>query len=390
MALSHSPSIVTDGLNTYLDTANPKSFSPNAFPNSLDYFSWYVTSQGSANATRCTLSQDFTTGRSPANGIPLRMDVTANDPYTNSYNNSNWRFCEARAGDTWRVSVYVKSSDVSGSCELFLFGVNSNGVGFIDGAWLNISAQAFTISNTWTRIERTITMTHPDVRFFQFRLDGPNSNGAGTTVWWDGVQVERSTSLSKFNPKFNQNMNNIFDLNKQNFNGTLVNNITYSENQLNFNGSSSHLLLGNPGNPQQFTFSIWVKPDALNINASNNFRELIKANTTLIVIEQDGLISFRVPGVTAANFTAGSVSINTWTNITCVYNQTDRLIYQNGVLVGQQNIGPGTVNLGTMQLSEESIQSYSGAIACYKMYNRALSADEIKQNFNALRGRYNL
>jgi hypothetical protein len=49
--------------------------------------------------------------------------------------------------------------------------------------------------------------------------------------------------------------------------------------------------------------------------------------------------------------------------------------------VAMANVAPGLVRSACCGL-------YTGKIATFVAYNRALSADEITQNYNALRGRY--
>jgi len=77
---------------------------------------------------------------------------------------------------------------------------------------------------------------------------------------------------------------------------------------LEFDGSDDYVKVSDMGSPQQFTFSFWIDPYELNIDAGNNYRRIIDAATSnnFILIEQGGSVSFRVPGVNTNNYTAGS------------------------------------------------------------------------------------
>jgi hypothetical protein len=178
--------------------------------------------------------------------------------------------------------------------------------------------------------------------------------------------------------------------------GTLVNGVGYDSDNggsLSFDGVDDYANIGNIGSPQEFSVSCWVNPTELNINANNNYRRILVSSfsANFILIEQNGAISFRVPGHTNQNnYAPGLLSLNNWAQITCVYNQDFRRVYQNGNLVGQQQIGSATVNFGDIQITDLSDQIFKGFISNLQVYNRALTAQEIQQNFNAVRGRYGI
>ncbi|NBO67096.1 MAG: hypothetical protein EBU88_20010, partial [Acidobacteria bacterium] len=72
------------------------------------------------NANAATTSRDSGTTLSPVGGVPLRMNVTSNDPYLTTYNTSQWNIAEAKPGETWTLSVYAKA-DRATSGQLFIF-----------------------------------------------------------------------------------------------------------------------------------------------------------------------------------------------------------------------------------------------------------------------------
>ena len=75
---------------------------------------------------------------------------------------------------------------------------------------------------------------------------------------------------------------------------------------------------------------------------------------------------------------------------TLVKNLTNAYFYINGNLIGTGNVTSG-INLTIRRLGD-SYFNYQMNRNLYNttIYNRALSVNEIKQNFNATRGRYNL
>jgi hypothetical protein len=88
-----------------------------------------------------------------------------------------------------------------------------------------------------------------------------------------------------------------------------------------------------------------------------------------------------------------SLTVNGWTNLVLTFNGTDILMYQNGSLVTTVNF-PGDIRTDTatpIYLGGYWSGEYlNGRISNAMLYNRALSATEILQNFNSLRGRFGI
>ena len=103
------------------------------------------------------------------------------------------------------------------------------------------------------------------------------------------------------------------------------------------------------------------------------------------------------------NLTGSSMTAGTWNygavtyeNLSSVGNASSKL-YQNGVLVDSGS--SATVDLASMPTSNFLIgrpystslgRRYNGQIAVVRVYNRALTASEVQQNFNATRSRFSI
>ncbi len=85
------------------------------------------------------------------------------------------------------------------------------------------------------------------------------------------------------------------------------------------------------------------------------------------------------------------VSINTWTHVTITHSSSGLEIYINGVLDysnGQTiNVTESSAYIGA---SFDNREYWQGRIAQVLFYNKKLSADEIKQNYNASKRRYGM
>ena len=125
-------------------------------------------------------------------------------------------------------------------------------------------------------------------------------------------------------------------------------------------------------------------------SSSNSYVPTPGMETFSISIGQD---------VTGASATIGSLAnyVNKWVNLSAVVNGTNPIrLYINGVEVqyaGQGN-GPSSINynnicsIGSRIL--ENCDYTQGSIGSVYMYNRALSAAELLQNFNATKTRFGL
>ena len=145
-----------------------------------------------------------------------------------------------------------------------------------------------------------------------------------------------------------------------------------------------------------FTFSCWIKaPNSSssqvglfsNAGSADGYRFGIGLNGIYYLIGPtyiEGTISF-----------TSSLSSSIWYNVVAVYSRTTAqvLLYLNSIY---QNLASIPTSQTTMQNGTPGIVRspccgvYTGKLAQFQVYNRALSATEITQNFNALRNRFGI
>ena len=100
---------------------------------------------------------------------------------------------------------------------------------------------------------------------------------------------------------------------------------------------------------------------------------------------------------------AAAVTIGEWNHAAVTYSNLSTAsgvsakLYLNGVEI--DSFSGATIDIASMATSSFLIgkpystslgRRYNGQVAAVKVYNRALTAAEIKQNFNALRGRFGI
>jgi hypothetical protein len=398
MSTSAGPNIVEDGLVLYIDPANQKSYSSNMFQFSTDFYSFASTASSRATASRDNIE-------SPVGNTPLKLTQTATGgrAYTNSYNNALYNISPAAAGETWTLSYWAKSSiDNPGTGASYIFGANSSGVAFVDGAWLNISGKGQQYTTEWQRFTHTFTFTNPDVAYIHIRVDTDNDAAIGHEFWFDGFQVEKSSSATPFNPNYYGSIvkdivseNNLTVYGSPEFTSDLS--INLANNNLN-----EYLMNSNFPNPtEEVTYSIWFKsrftnpvqtPFTYSVGGNNEMLFYISNSTTISPHSKGSVANFAVDDMT-----------NRWINFVWTSNRItgDDVYYINGEVVGTRNHAPGSLitTNGYLIIGEEADspgggfatnQDLDGEFSNMSVYNKVLTSSEIKQNFNALRGRYEL
>lgn len=192
------------------------------------------------------------------------------------------------------------------------------------------------------------------------------------------------------------------DLSTNNNNGTLVNGPTYSSLNLggiNFDGIDDYIsFVSNPVVTNQITVEVWVK---LNSTTSTNGWICGREGSYRFLYSSNGFgwICATTNNAWYTTGTAISISgtpVNNFYQIVGVYNGSNNLLYVNSVL---QNTGSaisgniltnGTYNLMNDTSGDVNIDWGKGIIYSHRIYNVALTAAQVQQNFNALRGRFGI
>jgi hypothetical protein len=184
------------------------------------------------------------------------------------------------------------------------------------------------------------------------------------------------------------------DLSPYGNNGTLTNTPTYSGangGSLSFNGSNQYAICsGTPLNVTSYTKSVWFK--LTSTSAANNLVScspghfmFFGSTTQLYCGHSDWGVYFAFPSTTI--FSAGI-----WYNACLTFNTTDGMkLYINGSLDATYTANKTQAAGGGIEIGSFGAGNFlNGNIAQASVYNRTLSAAEILQNYNALRGRYGL
>jgi hypothetical protein len=192
-------------------------------------------------------------------------------------------------------------------------------------------------------------------------------------------------------------------------NGTLTNGVGYNSSNLgslSFDGVDDYVRILNPYKDytNQITVEWWTKRNGNlatgsgwglsqeNVDVASNTYFLMHAtsNTDMIFYVRD------ISANTWRNLTIGTVDTTPCYMVGTITSSAIN-VYKNGVLT---NTGTGlsgnmsTYSTPVIHLGKDprygSDRFYNGSIYTAKIYNRALTASEIQQNYNALRGRFSI
>lgn len=398
--VNNGPQIVRNGLVLNLDAGYMRSYSPNVHPNPTNIFAW----SGTGN-NNCTLSGDISVSRQYGS-IPLKMVMTGTDPYTGTYNVSTWNLAPAANGQTWTLSFYAKASEtVTGNC--FIFGANSS------GNYIEAPSTSFTVTSSWQRFTFTTTFANASTAFIQIRFGGA-SGQVGKIIWWDGVQVERASSATTFNPFYIGNTN-WRDAGGSTSITTLVGGPLFdsaNKGNIYFDGGTAYCGISPANNfawtpssigLNNMTIDLWLKTsDSTNgqyilskpWNSSGEYNYFIYHNGFNINI-----------GNQSNSFSFTSVATGNWVNLVILVSVSQFGAYLNGAQMvaltnhGITNNSPTSGNLQEL-LTLMTLYPYGGGanptfsvlgnVSSLRIYNRVLSATEIAQNYETDKTRFGL
>ncbi len=195
------------------------------------------------------------------------------------------------------------------------------------------------------------------------------------------------------------------DLSGNNNNGVLMNGVSYSNTDggsLIFDGIDDYVNLGTNTSldtGDNVTIAAWVKPSVLSgryvIYSNRNSNQT--GSSQLEIGSGDSNFNtayLTTPGIFAAKASNNSMIINNWQYV--VYTRIGSLqsIYINGVNATKNVVDATFFNnnshktIGVGSLASPSY--FKGQISTVQVYSRGLSSEEIKQNFNAIAGRYQI
>ena len=403
MGVFAGPEIAESGLVLALDAGNTKGFDDDE--NLLTYSEQFNDASWAKNNYNVTANATTAPdGTLTADKLIAINASTFHDLYKSPGLGSN----------TYTLSIFAKVAEQSfiqlriddgAISRLAMFNLSTGSV----SSSSNVTSPTITsYPNGWYRCSITVTSAIVNVVFNGY----PTSSNAtysgdgvsGVFIW--GAQFEYGSSASPYYATTGTAKNRgitLIDMTGRGNSGTLTNGPTYNSangGSIVFDGVDDYISFNsNPPLTNQMSAEVWVKlNDPQGVNASglilgreSSYRMLYSSSAIdwICATTNNGWYT------TGTAITAGSVTpFSSTLHIVVTYDGVNNKIYINGTLrTTGSSISGDILTNGTyylMRTTAGNVDYGQGNIYSHKIYNRALSAQEIQQNFIATRSRYSI
>jgi hypothetical protein len=397
MAISGGPDIVEDGLVLCLDAADRNCFNDyNIVADSENFtssFGWVnsvnwppfgiVANDGIAPNGTQTADKIIFSGASKAK-VANKFAVTEGEVYTIS------AWMKVAPGSNRNLehatNLEFQTYDTNNALANMAVGAVNFPIGFLS-------------PDRWIRVSTTYTVPS-GIGYMRGILHGAQNPVTDNSVYVWGVQIVRGSDALPYHPNTNSRGYGINLANGQ-YTGTLYNGLAYSDSNYGyfiFDGVNDYVTITSGGIvTNNISVDIWF-----NVNSAKTYAALLGSNVVetyeMLIKTASHLEISLAPG----NYIQHNniLSINTWTNIVVsASNGVAWKVYKNGVDLGTPPTIAGTYQIsgtGVSNIDQGRIRNnvgffaFSGNIAITKIYNRALTAQEIQQNYQATKGRFGL
>jgi len=419
MALNQSPSIVTNGLVFYYDMSNSqKSWrgrpATNFFTNGHFSNGTGIPQESGSNPTNSVI---FFPGNPGDSSYVLEQSM--GNAFTEYQINLS---SELVSNTTYVMSGwYAESADYSGADGSRMFhsrAFSASGAHIATGNGIGTVIETRVINGiTWRYCYTTITTPSDYNNNFNWYLGFGGSSYTGRR-YYTNIQMEQGTYPSRFVNGARSNTQAILDLTGGNT--ITASSLTYvSDGSFSFNGINNEM---HPPINHSYLSSSALEVIFRSTSHGSGRKTIFGyrhnegySNPTIgsLFLENNTLSASVITASQVYRTATSSVSIATNTFYHAVLNKNTSTglleIYVNGLLTGSQTfdaatygqwtgagqfIGADILDIGksTNMNSGQgwATDFFNGVIPVAKVYNRVLTAAEVQQNFNALRGRYGL
>jgi len=219
-------------------------------------------------------------------------------------------------------------------------------------------------------------------------------------TYWDNIQAENSQYPSPFLTGTRSSTQSLIDLTRTT---TIdVSNVSFdSTGQPTFDGTDDYASLSSNifnNTLPNFSISVWYKNSGGGILLGNHFHgsiwESVWFSTTLFIVNGANNST-----TNRQSLSYSSPPLNTWNNLIAINNSSEGVmkIYLNGTEYASKNatVIPWNSNIiptigAQLQNTGQIVGPINGNISQVAVYSRALSTQEIQQNYRAYKNRFDI
>jgi hypothetical protein len=289
-----------------------------------------------------------------------------------------WGLANVTAGVTYTISIWA-CAPVPMSV---WFAMNDAGGG-----------GSINLTSTWQRFTFTSALPASGTgdRGLQFIMPA----GSGTAYFW-GAQLEEMSFMTPYmSTTNNQGSRTITTSLKDltSINSITSSSLTYaSDNTFSFNGTTDFITANIIGSSTGFTKEVFIKPTNITKDQMYFGYSTIAADYVRI-LGSKAFISVSTTGGQKSLTHSQTLQNNNFYHIVSTYDGVKLRIYVNnnvteGVDINLPLNGWGIDRIGRWRDADQ--RAFVGDLYVARVYSRALSSDEVYENFNSLRSRFGL
>jgi hypothetical protein len=225
------------------------------------------------------------------------------------------------------------------------------------------------------------------------RYSGPQAATGGTVVSANGYTTHTFTTSGTFTPALWN------DLSGNNINGTLTNGVVWSPSVnggvMNFDGVDDYTLITPPTTYSEYTIQFFCKWIS-SVGVSERLFGCDAFGTYTIFNPYDVGFHYNPLGGSPPSVTLASgvnVGFGNWCNVAVTVStaSSNVVIYVNGIARNSWNVLPSANLSANIFVGRQNILYGANCqFGNFQLYNRALSATEVLQNYNAQKTRFGL
>jgi hypothetical protein len=214
-------------------------------------------------------------------------------------------------------------------------------------------------------------------------------NSSTDFIYIKNFQIEQNTHCTPHTATSRSNTASLIDL---------ENTIPIDLSAISFDGVDDKITLSHANSPiTNISYEMWVEFDAL--PAVSGYKSIWQKSSNWNAAEGismqfvygnfcwsygnywNGAVSY-----SQSNFTTGKYYhiVGTVDNV----NGTNAKLYVDGVQVGSTGTGSNPTTTAVLNIGEGNGGRLDGSLSVFKMYNITLTADNVKQNYNAQKNRF--
>jgi hypothetical protein len=377
--------IVASGLVLNVDASNVSSFNDSK-PTTNQVSNWNLNTGWSKGYQTNIVFDEI----APPTGISAPT-VGFNKSLTSSYWYSYGNYTPQIPGATYVVSMYVKTNDPGFSITYYT--ADNSEAGRVWGPYIAVPNDGQWHRIIWPSFVNPVG-SQSDSLSFNFSMAGGIANPSSRT-WFCAPQMELGTVATPFVGGTRAQNTTWRDLSNNNNPATLINGVNTDSNKgLSFDGVDEYGILNTFSNKptSAITCESLIKPMKGTVAGTIRGGAISSSNSMYL-----GIIN-SIDGTTHAMHWAnqtnasrlynwnGSVPDNRWSHLVGTYDGATAKAYVNGVLISSWaqtgTIPDATYYIGTYGGGvTDGVHNFDGNIETARIYNRALTSQEIYQNY---------